>query len=270
MKLYIPYKYCLSIFLIFCSAFAFGQTQVDSVVSIKFPGKTKSSELGDSSASASVLYLNTEKESYIIIKSILLKNGRDAKILPTDDGELANIYRHDIENQFPTMRKKGFAFKDSVRINIGGYIAYKLKYTDIKSKGYGAESILLFLNGARYLIMYSEVTAYNQKNGDDFLNSLQIAHSKYIRQIAESDDGISSIFSIVLTALLTMGLLIFFLRASKNKSPFGINLRTVYCPVCNTKQPIIRMPRNIHQLLFGGTTCLKCQSKLDKYGNIIK
>jgi hypothetical protein len=74
----------------------------------------------------------------------------------------------------------------------------------------------------------------------------------------------------ILTAVIILSLVIFFIRASKNKSKFGINLKRVYCPVCNTKQPIIRMPGSMDQMLYGGTTCPKCHTKLDKYGDVIQ
>ena len=269
MKLRVPFRYCLSIFLSLYSIFTFGQSQVDSIISIKFPGETKTFKTADSTTSANGLYLNTDKESYIVVKSTIVKDGKEVKILPSDKNELANIYRRDIENQFPTMRKKGFSFKDSARINIDGYIAYKLKYIDTKTGSPGAESILLFLNGARYMVLYSEVSTYNEKNKDDFFNSFKIAHSKYIKQIADPEDDDSSVFSIVFNALVVIGVLIFFIRASKNQSRFGINLKRVYCPVCNTLQPRIRLAQNINQILYGGSTCPKCHTKLDKYGNII-
>jgi hypothetical protein len=60
-----------------------------------------------------------------------------------------------------------------------------------------------------------------------------------------------------------------FIVLGKNKSKFGINLKRVSCPVCHTRQPIIRMPNGIGQLLWGGTVCPKCHTKLDKYGNVI-
>lgn len=62
---------------------------------------------------------------------------------------------------------------------------------------------------------------------------------------------------------------ILFRKASKDKSKWGINLMRVYCPVCQTKQHFIRMPNSGEQALWGGTTCPKCHTKLDKYGNII-
>jgi RNase P subunit RPR2 len=74
----------------------------------------------------------------------------------------------------------------------------------------------------------------------------------------------------ILTAAIGFGLIIFFVRASKNKSKLGINLKRVYCPVCGTKQSIVRMPESVDQALYGGTTCPKCHANLDKYGEVIK
>jgi RNase P subunit RPR2 len=75
--------------------------------------------------------------------------------------------------------------------------------------------------------------------------------------------------NLILTAVILVAFAIWLFIISKNKSRLGINLKRVYCPVCNTKQPIIRMPANGDQFLYGGTTCPKCTANLDKYGNII-
>jgi ssDNA-binding Zn-finger/Zn-ribbon topoisomerase 1 len=73
----------------------------------------------------------------------------------------------------------------------------------------------------------------------------------------------------MLTGVIIIIVAIWLVIASKNQSKYGINIKRVYCPVCNTKQPIIRMPRNGDQFLYGGTTCPKCDTNLDKYGNIM-
>jgi len=70
-------------------------------------------------------------------------------------------------------------------------------------------------------------------------------------------------------AALAIGFIIYLGWASKNKSKWGVNLTRVTCPVCQTKQPIIRMPSSAEQAMWGGTICPKCGTKLDKYGNII-
>jgi RNase P subunit RPR2 len=73
----------------------------------------------------------------------------------------------------------------------------------------------------------------------------------------------------IIAAVLVIGVIIFFVIATRKKTKLGINLKRVYCPVCGTKQPIIRIPKNSQQLLFGGTTCPRCGANLDKYGDII-
>ncbi len=54
---------------------------------------------------------------------------------------------------------------------------------------------------------------------------------------------------------------------SKTGKDSGINLKTVYCPVCNAKQPQIRIPKRLKELLWGGGTCKNCGCRMDKYGN---
>jgi len=52
-------------------------------------------------------------------------------------------------------------------------------------------------------------------------------------------------------------------------SKWGINLSTVNCPSCKTKQPAIRIPKNFKQFLWGGHICSSCNAEMDKFGNVI-
>jgi hypothetical protein len=74
---------------------------------------------------------------------------------------------------------------------------------------------------------------------------------------------------VIISAIIVIVAFVSLRRASKDKSKWGINLKRVNCPVCNTKQPVFRIPKSVEQGLWGGTTCPKCHTKLDKYGNII-
>jgi len=74
---------------------------------------------------------------------------------------------------------------------------------------------------------------------------------------------------IIIYTVIIVVFVFVFSKATKNKSKWGINLKRVYCPVCGTKQPIVRWPANMQQMLWGGTTCPKCHANLDKYGNVI-
>lgn len=73
----------------------------------------------------------------------------------------------------------------------------------------------------------------------------------------------------IVTVVSILGMIIWFVIHTKRKTKYGINLKRVYCPVCNTKQPRIRKPLNERQKMYGGGTCQGCQTELDKYGDIV-
>jgi len=50
----------------------------------------------------------------------------------------------------------------------------------------------------------------------------------------------------------------------------GINLEEVYCPHCKEKMPITCKAANFRQTLWGGWTCNKCGTEMDKSGSEIK
>jgi len=47
---------------------------------------------------------------------------------------------------------------------------------------------------------------------------------------------------------------------------YGMNLKEVRCPNCAEKMPKVRKPANRRQTLWGGWTCNKCGTEMDKYG----
>jgi len=51
---------------------------------------------------------------------------------------------------------------------------------------------------------------------------------------------------------------------------WGINLKEVHCPNCDEKMPALRIPKDIHQLMWGGWTCPNCGCKMDKFGNKVE
>jgi RNase P subunit RPR2 len=75
--------------------------------------------------------------------------------------------------------------------------------------------------------------------------------------------------NLIITGIIFIMVVVRLIIASKNKSKLGINLKRVYCPVCNTKQPIVRVPANMNQFMYGGTACPKCKANLDKYGRLV-
>jgi predicted RNA-binding Zn-ribbon protein involved in translation (DUF1610 family) len=51
---------------------------------------------------------------------------------------------------------------------------------------------------------------------------------------------------------------------------WGINLDSVRCPKCGQQMPGIRVPENLHQLLWGGWSCPQCGCRMDKWGKAIE
>jgi hypothetical protein len=55
---------------------------------------------------------------------------------------------------------------------------------------------------------------------------------------------------LILTVGITFGFIMWLIIMSKRKSKYGLNFKRVYCPVCGTKQPMIRVPKNQNQILY--------------------
>ena len=73
------------------------------------------------------------------------------------------------------------------------------------------------------------------------------------------------VISCVLSVFLGYTLFLIWPKTGK----MGINTKTVSCPRCGLKAPILRRPANLKEVLWGGWTCTQCKCKFDKYGSKI-
>jgi hypothetical protein len=69
---------------------------------------------------------------------------------------------------------------------------------------------------------------------------------------------------VAVISLLVFGVL-FWLWPRKGK--IGINTKTVHCPRCGLKAPMVRKPESARQIMWGGWTCQTYDCEFDKYGN---
>lgn len=53
------------------------------------------------------------------------------------------------------------------------------------------------------------------------------------------------------------------------KNRWGINLRPISCPNCGAVMPRVRVPASGSEGMWGGMTCPKCGTKMDKWGRRI-
>jgi hypothetical protein len=58
----------------------------------------------------------------------------------------------------------------------------------------------------------------------------------------------------------------FLARETARKGKWGINRNIVFCPDCGRQMPRFRIPRSLHQGLWGGWTCGACGCEIDKWG----
>jgi hypothetical protein len=47
---------------------------------------------------------------------------------------------------------------------------------------------------------------------------------------------------------------------------WGVNKDPIFCPRCGEPAPVVRIPKNFRQMLWGGATCSNCACEYDKWG----
>ena len=55
----------------------------------------------------------------------------------------------------------------------------------------------------------------------------------------------------------------------RRRGRWGINTRKVYCAECGAPAPLVRVPANWRQALWGGCTCTECGLEYDKWGQAV-
>jgi len=63
-----------------------------------------------------------------------------------------------------------------------------------------------------------------------------------------------------------IALIVILIRGTVKKTKFGVNLDRSACPNCGEPMPAFRKPANSRQAFWGGWTCAKCGTELDKWG----
>jgi hypothetical protein len=251
--------YTILICLLLLISPAFSQTKIDDYVTIKIPGTIQKMDSITAVSAVSTLFSNTKTDSYFVMRMAVMSNGLEVNSLPENLNVLNRIYNLISKGQIESMKKKGFLLLSMQQIKFKDYSALKVTYRTVDSQSEGGETLLLFLNGVIYTFTYSRVSEYLAQHKIEFQKSIKINTSaKQIENISVISDSVFSVSNIVSYGILILVLFIFFIKKTRDKSNLGINLKHVYCPVCQTKQPFIRKPLNQRQALYGGHTCNVC------------
>lgn len=72
--------------------------------------------------------------------------------------------------------------------------------------------------------------------------------------------------TVVMVLTLAAGAVLVIRDTIRQCGNWGINTKPVHCPECGEPAPVVRMPENLRQTLWGGCTCAKCGLEYDKWG----
>lgn len=74
------------------------------------------------------------------------------------------------------------------------------------------------------------------------------------------------VYVLLLMVLVMAALVLLVVYGTVKKNDWGINLTPIVCPRCHVDVPSIRVPKSFRQAMWGGTTCSRCRTELDKWG----
>jgi hypothetical protein len=188
------------------SGIIFSQTSIDENITIKFPSKPKTLEnvaktdtLNQTiKTTLKTYYLNSEEESYVVMRLKILANDEIEPNFPQSQIELIKNYKQFISGQLKGFSKKGMYIKDSTQITLNNYLAYKLTFKGENSEEENGQSLILYLDGIFYEFIYSKVASYSKKNKEIFFKSIKINDSESLKQITEPYNYWIALFKILL------------------------------------------------------------------------
>jgi hypothetical protein len=81
--------------------------------------------------------------------------------------------------------------------------------------------------------------------------------------------SLATLADIALLAFLGVGGVLV-VYGTVRKTDWGINLKPLRCPRCETKRPLVRVPQSLRQAMWGGGFCAACGAHFDKWGREIE
>ncbi len=82
----------------------------------------------------------------------------------------------------------------------------------------------------------------------------------------EAAPYIAAAIALPIFGLMLVGLVFVIRDTVRGKGRWGVNTKAAVCSECGTPAPVVRVPRNRQQMLWGGWTCEECGLELDKWG----
>lgn len=77
--------------------------------------------------------------------------------------------------------------------------------------------------------------------------------------------------AVIMCMTLTVGFILMIRDSIRRRGKWGINFRMAdtRCPQCGEPMPVVRVPKNVEQALWGGWTC-ECGCEVNKWGREVE
>lgn len=198
-----------------------GQTAIDDLVSIDFPGEVTVSDtiVGNYRM---LEFSSVIGEELYILRRVTDQSGAVSKSSgPSDLKSLRYANLSFIKGLAIQFKQFGINAEPSKEIMIDTYYAYNTRYVDNISGNQVAESNLILLDGNFYAVIYFNRSDFDSTLKDQFFNSLKINSSKHPTQISSSVDALmvgELIGQLLVVGLVIVGLVFLFKRIDKMRN----------------------------------------------------
>ena len=155
-----------------------GQTKIDELINIHLPGNVTKLDTIIKDVSVKNFFSQINNETYLIQKTQLDEKENELNGLPSDIEGLRKSYNGCIKGFANSMKVNGYALSNSSEFKRDGYVYFKASFINSKElKKKVVEANFLILNEHAYIITYINNIDFNEKNKDDFMNSIKIEQS---------------------------------------------------------------------------------------------
>lgn len=166
------------------------QTKIDELVLINIPGEVSKLDTIVQNYSIKNFVSHIDNATYLVQKLKIDDGDDDLNDLPSNTESLRKSYNDCIKGFAITMKEGGYIFSNSSEFKRDDYIFFKASFSNAEELNKKVvESNFLILNENAYVLSYFNNVDFNEKNKEDFMNSIKIASSlKPSQTIGKGDD----------------------------------------------------------------------------------
>lgn len=146
------------------------QTRIDNLITVNFPSKPVISDTIVQKFKLKSFDLTNDTLSYSVIVTEISRNQT-----PIESAhKLEQFYKGVVEVQKEKMNSVGLFLKESLKIEVHGFIAYKTSFIYNETNLESANFTHILLNNRLYSFGYINCYEFNKNIANNFLNSIEI------------------------------------------------------------------------------------------------